>query len=333
MIFYNTNIVTNPDHNKGVSNLILDAAYITESTAIACYDHIGRGNEKQADQAAVNAMREAMNKVAMFGKIVIGEGERDEAPMLYIGESVGCGDGPDVDIAVDPLEGTTLCAHAAANSIAVIAIGPSGTILNAPDIYMEKIAVGGRNLPKDLVSLEERPSYNINQVAKAKKKSTSEISVMILNRPRHKDLIEEVRASGAIVKLISDGDIAAAISTTDHRSGVDIYMGSGGAPEGVLASAALKVCGGIFQGKLLFDKNNAEQISRANDMGIEDLDKIYNIEDMVKSDVIFCATGVTDGTMLKGVKKVANSIITNTIVMHYLSGTVRMLTTEILSNR
>ncbi|MBN8827921.1 MAG: class II fructose-bisphosphatase [Sphingobacteriia bacterium] len=330
MILSNILYALNPDHNKKLEKLIYDAVFITESAAMACMPLIGLGNEKLADQAAVNAMRDAMNKTPFSGKIVIGEGERDEAPMLFIGEEVGCGDGPSVDIAVDPLEGTTLCAHAAPNSLAVLAIGEEGTLLNAPDVYMDKIAVGGCNLPNDLISLDNTPEQNLKEVAKAKKCSVSDLGVMILNRPRHQELITKVRSTGARVHLISDGDIAASIFTTDPSTNIDVYMGIGGAPEGVLAASALKVCGGQFVGRLIAMSD--EEKSRVAKMGITDINKQYNINELVKSDCLFVATGVTDGILLKGVKKYNTHYLTNTLVMHYATKTVRNITNKILVN-
>ncbi|OJV15985.1 MAG: fructose-bisphosphatase, class II [Alphaproteobacteria bacterium 33-17] len=317
----------NSDHNKKLERLIFDAVYVTESAAVACYPMIGKGDEKEADQQAVNAMRAALNKISISGKIVIGEGERDEAPMLYIGEEVGCGDGPSVDIAVDPLEGTTLCAHAAPNSIAVMAMGESGTLLNAPDVYMDKIAVGIKNFPKDALSLDNTPGMNLKEIARFKNCDISELSVMILNRPRHQELIAKVREAGARVMLIKDGDVAASIATTSSKAGIDAYMGIGGAPEGVLAAAALKVCGGHFLGRLLF--SNEEQQERLKTMGTDDFNKQYTLDEMVKGDVIFVATGVTTGSMLKGITKTRDYIKTHSIVMHYETKTIRNIHNKI----
>jgi fructose-1,6-bisphosphatase class II len=280
------------------SKLYVGILKATKAAAKACHAWIGKGDEKAADQAAVNAMRAALNELEIDGTIAIGEGERDEAPMLYIGEKVGKG-GVAVDIALDPLEGTTLCAHNSPNSISVIAIANRGGFLHAPDTYMEKIAVGAR-LPQNIISLENTPEQNLKNVAEAKGCNISDLTVCILNRPRHDELISKVRKAGARIKLIKDGDVMGAIATALPNTGVDVYMGIGGAPEGVLAAAALKALKGQLQARLIF-KDKVEEL-RAKQMGIVSPDKIYNIEDMVRGDVIFVATGVTDGEFLEGIK-------------------------------
>jgi fructose-1,6-bisphosphatase II / sedoheptulose-1,7-bisphosphatase len=287
---------------------------VVEKAAIACYDWIGKGQEKLADQAAVTSMRSSLNQIDFNGKIVIGEGERDEAPMLYIGEKVGKNnDGLEVDIALDPLEGTTICSDGAQNSLAVIAFANKGGFLHAPDVYMDKIAVGP-NLPQGIVDLDNSPKVNLANLAKAKKCDISDLTVLILKRDRHQELIAKVREAGARVKLISDGDVAAVIACSDEATKIDIYMGIGGAPEGVLAAAALRVVGGQMMGRLIFD-NNEKQIIRAKEMGITDLKKKYNCEEMAKGDVIFACAGVTDGYMLQGVKKIGSKVIVNSLIM------------------
>ncbi len=292
---------------------------VVEKAAIACYDWIGKGQEKLADQAAVTSMRSSLNQIDFNGKIVIGEGERDEAPMLYIGEKVGKNnqaknnDGLEVDIALDPLEGTTICAEGAQNSLAVIAFANKGGFLHAPDVYMDKIAVGP-NLPHGIIDLDNSPRVNLANLAKAKKCDISDLTVLILKRDRHQELIAKVREAGARVKLISDGDVAAVIACADAATKIDIYMGIGGAPEGVLAAAALRVVGGQMMGRLIFD-NNEKQIIRAKEMGITDLKKKYNCEEMAKGDVIFACAGVTDGYMLQGVKKIGSKVIVNSLIM------------------
>ena len=287
---------------------------VVEKAAIACYDWIGKGQEKLADQAAVTSMRSSLNQIDFNGKIVIGEGERDEAPMLYIGEKVGKNnDGLEVDIALDPLEGTTICSDGAQNSLAVIAFANKGGFLHAPDVYMDKIAVGP-NLPQGIVDLDNSPKVNLANLAKAKKCDISDLTVLILKRDRHQELIAKVREAGARVKLISDGDVAAVIACSDEATKIDIYMGIGGAPEGVLAAAALRVVGGQMMGRLIFD-NNEKQIIRAKEMGITDLKKKYNCEEMAKGDVIFACAGVTVGYMLQGVKKIGSKVIVNSLIM------------------
>lgn len=306
-----TNSITLQNKELGLEH-IQYAKSLTKAAALACYPLIGKGDEKAADQAAVNAMREQFNSINISGRIVIGEGERDEAPMLYIGEEVGAG-GEQIDIAVDPLEGTTICAHAAPNSISVLAMAPRGGLLHAPDVYMEKISVGP-GLPDGVINLLDTPANNIKNVAKAMDRSISDITVCILKRDRHNELIAKVRESGARVQLITDGDVSAVIATSLPHTNVDIYMGSGGAPEGVLAAAALSCIGGQMQGQLLY--KNDEDRARTTRLGVQDLDFVYNIEDMVRSDVIFSATGVTDGWMLRGVRKLEGVIKTETMLMH-----------------
>ena len=279
----------------------------------------GRGNEKAADQAAVDAMRRELNKLPIDGTVVIGEGERDEAPMLYIGEKVG-GGGPKVDIALDPLEGTTITAKGGPNALAVIAMADEGGFLNAPDVYMDKIAVGG-GLPEGVVDLDESPATNLKNLAKAKGTSVEELLVCILDRPRHTELIAKVREAGARIMLISDGDVSGVIATSQIGASVDMYVGSGGAPEGVLAAAALRCIGGQFQGRLLF--RNDDEKARAARWGITDLNKKYNMTDLAKGNVMFAATGVTDGAMLKGVRRFPGGATTHSVVMRSKSGTVR----------
>ena len=302
-------------------NLALEAVRVTEAAALAASRLMGRGDEKAADQAAVDAMRVALNDLAIDGTVVIGEGERDEAPMLYIGEQVGAG-GPKIDIALDPLEGTTITAKGAQNALAVIAMAEAGGFLNAPDTYMEKIAVGPE-LPDHLVDLDAAPEENLKQLAKAKKMEISDLVACILDRPRHTDLIARVRACGARIMLISDGDVSGVISTATPDSGVDIYMGSGGAPEGVLAAAALRCIGGQMQGRLVF-RNEDEKV-RARRLGVTDLARKYGLHDLARGDVMFAATGVTDGAMLKGVRRSAHRAVTQSLVMRSKTGTVRII--------
>lgn len=299
--------------------LVLDAVRVTEIAAIAAWREVGRGDEKQADQAAVDAMRTALNDLDIDGEIVIGEGERDEAPMLYIGEKVGKG-GPAIDIALDPLEGTTLTAKAMANALAVMAWAPKGTLLNAPDTYMDKIACGP-GYPKGVIDLDASPADNVRALAKAKGVEPSEITACVLDRPRHADIIASLRSVGARVHLITDGDVAGVINTADPETGVDLYVGQGGAPEGVLACAALKCVGGQFQGRLVF--RNADERARAQRWGITDLDKKYDLHEMVRADAIFAATGVTKGALLDGVKVSGGFVHTHTLVMNSSTGTVR----------
>lgn len=302
-------------------NFALEAVRVTEAAALSCYKWIGHGDEKAADQAAVSAMRYALNTLAIDGTVVIGEGERDKAPMLYIGEKVGSG-GPGIDIALDPLEGTTLCAHAAPNSLAVVAMAEKGNFLHAPDVYMEKIAVGG-DLPDNIVDLDNTPTENLENLAKAKGCKVSDLMVCVLDRPRHEKIIAEIRKAGANIKLIGDGDVAGVIATTAPlETGVDMYMGIGGAPEGVLAAAALRCVGGQMQGRLIFG-DDEEQKERAKRMGIEDLDRKYSLHEMAAGDVMFAATGVTDGSMLKGVRKTPTGAFTHSVVMRSKTGTIR----------
>ncbi|NKD77166.1 class II fructose-bisphosphatase [Haematospirillum sp. H1815] len=301
-------------------NLALEMCRVTEAAALSASRWMGCGNEKAADQAAVDAMRRALNSILFDGTVVIGEGERDEAPMLYIGEKVGQGQGPKVDIALDPLEGTTIVATGGANALAVVACAEHGGFLNAPDVYMDKIAVGA-GLPDDLVDLDATPQDNLEALASARKASVSDLVVCILDRPRHKDLIRAVREAGARITLIPDGDVSGVIATATPGSGVDMYIGSGGAPEGVLAAAALRCIGGQMQGRLLF--RNDDERARAARWGITDLDRKYGLADMAKGDVMFAATGVTDGAMLRGVQRWYNGARTHSLVMRSRSGTVR----------
>ncbi|HUZ13638.1 MAG TPA: class II fructose-bisphosphatase, partial [Caulobacteraceae bacterium] len=279
--------------------LVMEAVRVTEAAAIAAWRLAGRGDEKAADQAAVDAMRTALNELAIEGVIVIGEGERDEAPMLFIGEQVGRGDGPRIDIALDPLEGTTLTAKAMGNALAVMAWAPAGSLLNAPDTYMDKIACGP-GFAQGVIDLDRSAADNAGALALAKGVAISEITVCVLDRPRHGEIIASLRQAGARVHLITDGDIAGVINTADPDTGVDLYVGQGGAPEGVLACAALKCVGGQFQGRLVF--RNADERARADRLGIRDLDKKYDLHEIVRSDAIFAATGVTKGALLDGVR-------------------------------
>lgn len=301
-------------------SLVMDAVRVTEAAAIASWALAGRGDEKDADRAAVEAMRDMLNSLDIDGRIVIGEGERDEAPMLFIGETLGKGTGPRIDIAVDPLEGTTLTAKAMANAFAVMAWAPEGTLLNAPDTYMDKIAVGP-GLPAGVVDLDLSAAENVIAIAKAKGVPPGEITACVLDRPRHAELIASLRSVGARVALITDGDVAGVINTTDPATGIDLYIGQGGAPEGVLACAALKCVGGQFQGRLVF--RTADERARAARWGIQDLDRKYDLNDIVKSEAIFCATGVTKGALLDGVRIGGGYVRTHTLVMHSATGTVR----------
>ncbi|MFC7535814.1 class II fructose-bisphosphatase [Sphingomonas sp. GCM10030256] len=305
--------------------LVLEMVRVTEAAAIAASKLIGRGDEKAADAAAVEAMRAALNELPMDGTVVIGEGERDEAPMLFIGEKVGTGTGPGIDIALDPLEGTTITAKAGPNALAVLAIAEQGCLLNAPDVYMDKLAIGP-GYPEGTIDLARSPSENIRSIAAAKGVEPSEIIACVLDRPRHAELIAELRSLGCGIMLIPDGDVAGVIATTDPDTTVDVYMGSGGAPEGVLAAAALRCVGGQIQGRLLF--RNDDERGRARRWGIEDLDRIYTLEDMAKGDCIFAATGVTDGSLLEGVKRRKSCVTTESIVMRASSGTVRRVKGE-----
>ncbi len=308
--------------NNSLNHIVAEAVKVAEKAAIACYDWIGKGDEKLADQAAVNAMRDELNKMNIAGTIVIGEGERDEAPMLYIGEKVGQGT-LEIDIALDPLEGTTICATANPNSLAVIAFANKGNFLHAPDVYMDKIAVGG-GLPLGVIDLDNSPQNNLKNLAQAKKCNISDLQVMILKRDRHSEIIAKCREAGARVKLISDGDVAAVISTADCATGIDLYMGIGGAPEGVLAAAALRTVGGQMMGRLLF-KGEDKQAERAKKMGITDLNKKYTGEEMAKGDVLFIASGVTNGEMLDGVKKHPNKTIVHSLIMDSAEKSVKKI--------
>ncbi len=300
--------------------LVMDAVHVAEEAAIAAWALAGRGDEKAADQAAVDAMRTALNQLAIDGVIVIGEGERDEAPMLYIGEKVGLGEGPRIDIALDPLEGTTLTAKAMANALAVMAWAPMGTMLHAPDTYMDKIACGP-GYPAGVIDLDRSPADNVRALAEAKGVPPSEITVCVLDRTRHGDIIADLREVGARVYLITDGDVAGVMNTADKNTGVDLYIGQGGAPEGVLACAALKCVGGQFQGRLVF--RNADERARAKSHGIEDFDKKYDLHEMVRADAIFVAAGVTSGALLDGVRVADGFVHTHTLVMDSSTSTVR----------
>jgi fructose-1,6-bisphosphatase II / sedoheptulose-1,7-bisphosphatase len=313
----------NPALHRALS---IEVARVTEAAAIAAARLRGRGTEKEADRAAVDAMRRELRKLTIRGRVVIGEGERDEAPMLYIGEEVGTGEGPKVDIAVDPLEGTTLCAKAMPNSLAVVALAEGGTLLNAPDIYMDKIAIGPGFEP-GLVDLDLSPYENLERLAKAKGVAITDLTACILDRARHAKLIEDVRAAGAAIRLIGDGDIAGVIQTVDaEETGIDIYMGIGGAPEGVLAASALRCIGGQMQGRLT--PLSEDERNRAAAMGLTDLSRKYSIEEMARGDVIFAATGVTDGSLLGGVKFSGEFVETETVIMRAATKTVRWLRTR-----
>ena len=301
-------------------NLALEVVRVTEAAALSCARLMGRGDEKGADQAAVDAMRKAFNGLAIEGTVVIGEGERDEAPMLYIGEKVGMG-GPQVDIALDPLEGTTICANGAPNALAVIAIAERGNFLHSPDTYMDKIAVGPAG--KGVVDLDKSTADNLNALAEAKGERVEDLTVIILYRPRHEALIDEVRKAGARIRLISDGDVSAAIATTKAETGIDLLLGIGGAPEGVLAAAALRCIGGDMQGRL--KPRNQQEIDRAYAMGITDIKKKFSIEELAGGEVMFAATGVTDGDYLKGVHFFPHGATTQSIVMRSLSRTIRVI--------
>jgi fructose-1,6-bisphosphatase II / sedoheptulose-1,7-bisphosphatase len=302
-------------------NLALESVRVTEAAALAASKLMGRGDEKAADQAAVNAMREVLGRLPICGTVRIGEGERDEAPMLYIGEEVGSG-GPKIDIALDPLEGTTITAKGGTNALAVIAMAEEGGFLNAPDTYMDKIAVGG-GLPDDLVDLDASPQDNLKALAKARKTDIADLVVCILDRPRHAEIIARVREAGARIVLIGDGDVSGVIATSNPESGIDMYMGQGGAPEGVLAAAALRCIGGQFQGRLVF--RNDDERARARRCGITDFTRKYKLNDLAKVNVIFAATGVTDGTMLRGVRRFPGGASTHSIVMRSATGTVRVI--------
>jgi fructose-1,6-bisphosphatase class II len=301
-------------------NLALEAVRVTEAAALHCARWTGRGDERAADQAAVDAMRKAFDALAIDGTVVIGEGERDEAPMLYIGEKVGSG-GPKVDIALDPLEGTTICATGAPNALAVIAMGDGGSLLNCPDTYMEKIASGP--VGKGVVDLDKTPTQNLQALAEAKRCRIEDLMVIILARPRHDTIIQEVRKAGARIRLIGDGDVSAAIATTKPETGIDLLLGIGGAPEGVLAAAALRCVGGEFQGRL--KPRNNEEVERAKKMGVTDIKRKYALEELAAGDVMFAATGVTDGDYLQGVHFFAGGATTQSVVMRSKSRTVRII--------
>ena len=306
-------------------NLSLEAVRVTEAAAIAAIEWMGRGDEHAADQAAVDAMRTALNGLAIDGTVVIGEGERDEAPMLFIGEKVGTGKGPRVDIALDPLEGTTITATGGSNALAVLAIAEDGGFLHAPDTYMEKIAVGA-GLPDDVVDLDETPGRNLASLAKAKGCEVSDLVALILNRPRHEEIIAKTREAGARIRLIQDGDVAGVIATSRRETGIDIYMGTGGAPEGVLAAAALQCIGGQMMGRLVF--RNDDERSRASRMGITDFSAKYKLGDLAHGDIAFAATGVTSGWMLKGIEMRPGVITSQSMVMRSKTGTVRLISAE-----
>ena len=330
--------MNSPADNRSVLDrvLVLELVRVTEAAAVAASELIGRGDEKAADAAAVEAMRRAFDTLDIDGTVVIGEGERDEAPMLYIGEKVGAASGkegsdaPKIDIALDPLEGTTITAKAGPNALAVLAAAEKGCLLNAPDVYMEKLAVGP-GYPADVISLNKTVTENVEAVAAAKGVAAKDIIVCVLDRPRHSDIIEELRGLGCGVVLIGDGDVAGVIATTDEDTTIDMYMGTGGAPEGVLAAAALRCVGGQFNGRLVF--RNADERARAQKWGIEDLDRIYKLEDLARGDCIFAATGVTSGSLLDGVKRLRRPkggtvMTTESVVMRASSGTVRWVRGE-----
>ncbi len=303
--------------------LSLGLARVSEAAALASARLIGRGDEKAADQAAVNAMRNQLNQLDIKGVVVIGEGERDEAPMLYIGEQVGSGTGPEVDIALDPLEGTTLTAKDMPNALTVIAMGPRGSMLHAPDVYMDKLAIGP-GFRRGVVTMDMNPAERVSALATAKGVSTEDITVCVLERPRHEDMIAELRTTGCAIRLITDGDVAGVIHCAEPTTGIDMYMGSGGAPEGVLAAAALKCMGGQIFGKLLF--RNDDERGRAKKAGITNFDRVYTRDDMVTGDVIFAATGVTDGSILPGIKREPGILTAETILMRSKTGSVRRMT-------
>ena len=306
-------------------NLALEVVRVTEAAALSASKWMGRGDEKAADQAAVDSMRIALNGMDIDGTVVIGEGERDEAPMLYIGEKVGTGKGPKIDIALDPLEGTTICATGGPNALAVIAMAVDGGFLNAPDVYMDKIAVGP-GLEKDVVNIDDSPQSNLRNLAKAKKLDISDLVVCILDRPRHEELIAKTREAGARIMLITDGDVAGVIATASKDTGVDMYVGSGGAPEGVLAASALRCIGGQMWGRLTF-RNNDEK-GRADRLGISDYNKIYSLNELAHGEVMFAASGVTDGSMLRGVRRWNSGASTQSIIMRSKTGTVRTISAE-----
>ena len=301
-------------------NLALEAIRVTEAAALSCARLTGRGDEKAADQAAVDAMRRAFDALPIDGTVVIGEGERDEAPMLYIGEKVGSG-GPKVDIALDPLEGTTICATGAPNALAVIAMADGGNLLHCPDTYMEKIAAGPAG--KGVIDLNKTPTQNLHALAEARRCNVEDLTVIILSRPRHEALIKEVRQAGARIRLIGDGDVSAAIATTKPETGIDLLLGIGAAPEGVLAAAALRCVGGEFQGRLA--PRNSEEIERAKKMGVSDIKKKFSLEELAAGDVMFAATGVTDGDYLDGVHFFPGGATTQSVVMRSKTRTIRII--------
>ncbi|NNE79794.1 MAG: class II fructose-bisphosphatase [Silicimonas sp.] len=302
--------------------LSLGLARVSEAAALASARLIGRGDEKAADQAAVDAMRNQLNLLEIQGVVVIGEGERDEAPMLYIGEEVGTGEGPEVDIALDPLEGTTLTAKDMPNALAVIAMGPRGSMLHAPDTYMDKLAIGP-GFRTGVVTMDMSPAERVSSLAAAKGCSTGDITVCVLERPRHEEMIAEIRTTGAAIRLITDGDVAGVIHCAEPQTGIDMYMGSGGAPEGVLAAAALKCMGGQMYGRLVF--RNEDEKGRARKAGITNFDRVYTRDDMVTKDVIFAATGVTDGSILPGIKREPGVLTAETMLMRSKTGSVRRM--------
>ena len=306
-------------------NLALEAVRVTEAAALSASKWMGRGDEKEADQAAVDAMRVALNSLHIQGTVRIGEGERAEAPMLYIGEEVGTGGGPKIDIALDPLEGTTITAKGGGNALAVIAMAEEGGFLNAPDTYMEKIAVGN-NLPEGVIDLDEEVDVNLKELAKAKRVDISDLVACVLDRPRHDEIIRKTREAGARILLIGDGDVSGVIATSQIEAGVDIYMGTGGAPEGVLAAAALRCIGGQMQGRLVF--RTQDERDRAARLGIEAFQKKYGLKDLASGEVMFAATGVTSGTMLRGVRRYREGAKTHSMIMRSKSGTVRYIEAE-----
>tara|TARA_Y100000768_G_scaffold388826_1_gene387587 strand:- start:10078 stop:11031 length:954 start_codon:yes stop_codon:yes gene_type:complete len=305
-------------------NLALEFVRVTEMAAIASARMMGRGDEKAADKAAVDAMRSMLDSVDCNATVVIGEGERDEAPMLFIGEKVGSGSGPDLEIAVDPLEGTTICAKGGFNSISVMAIGEKGNLMHAPDTYMQKIAVGPES--KGLIDIKKTPTENLKRIAEAKKCRIQDLTAVVLDRPRHAELIEELRATGCRIQLIGDGDVSAAIATAMPDTGIDVLFGIGGAPEGVIAAAALRCLGGDFQG--IFKPRNDEEIARATEMGIEDINSVFTIDELASGNVMFVSTGVTDGSMLEGVKFKSWGATTHSLVMRSESGTIRNIVAQ-----
>ena len=306
-------------------NLALEAVRVTEAAALSASRWMGRGDEKSADQAAVDAMRQALNNLQIQGTVRIGEGERDEAPMLFIGEEVGAGEGPKIDIALDPLEGTTITAKGGNNALAVIAMAEEGGFLNAPDTYMEKIAIG-HSLPDGLVDLDEKVEVNLKALARAKGTEISDLVVCVLDRPRHDEIIVKCREAGSRIMLIGDGDVTGVIATSQEEAGVDIYIGVGGAPEGVLAAAALRCIGGQMQGRLIFRSSDERQ--RAKRLGIADFDRKYELNELAGGEVMFAATGVTSGTMLKGVRRFRNGAKTHSMIMRSKTGTVRYIEAE-----